>query len=107
MEENNLVFLPARCEMHYECFLNEAGGEFLRDFAWVWRSAQSAICSLSAAMVLVPGNAVGMSSGSQGRGGVEEGRMEDGSVANGAGYGFYILTREAIQGLVSMDMREG
>lgn len=67
MEENNLVFLPARCEMHYECFLNEAGGEFLRDFAGVWRSARNAICSLSAAMVLVPGNAVFRSSGSQGR----------------------------------------
>lgn len=65
MEENKLVFLPAWCEMHYQCFLNEAGGKFLRDFTGVWRSARSAIFSLSAAMILMPGNAVIRSSGCQ------------------------------------------
>lgn len=43
MEENKLVFLSAWCEMHYECFLNEAGGKFFQDFTGVWRSARSAI----------------------------------------------------------------
>jgi len=43
MEENKLILLPAWCEIHCQCFLNEAGGEFFRDFTGVWRSAQSAI----------------------------------------------------------------